>query len=96
MRTMSASSAKHPKWKSYQHREPSPNTKLRKIYDKFMANKGIPVEFELDTSSRNYMTNQLPDFYGLDIRRIDRNCYVLAGEWFGTTYVDYIAERLNG
>jgi hypothetical protein len=39
--------------------------------------------------------SDLQDYYGLDIRRISRGKWVLAGEWFGLTYLDYIQEHLT-
>jgi hypothetical protein len=79
---------------------PREGTYLREVYDLFMANKGIAIEF---TTQRNRRVIEvLTDFYGLDIRclrRGHRHCrksqWVLAGEWFGRSYQDCIAERLE-
>lgn len=41
--------------------------------------------------------NDLTDYYGLDIRQYGPNKYPkqywLVGEWFGSIYIDYVAER---
>lgn len=107
MRQESAASAKG----SVAHCQlvPREGTKLRVLYDRFMTNKGLPIEMnfseEAGRTCRRYL-HDLRDYYGLDIRCLKRRggnrCgktpnpseWVLAGEWFGRTYVDYIAERL--
>lgn len=77
---------------------PRDGTKLRALYDQFMANKGVPVEMTiaamLGSPNKGGEVDQLRDFYGLDIRKLGYGRWVLAGEWFGKTYVDYIAERI--
>jgi len=107
MKTMSAAAAKGHFASNYTQLTPRPGTKLRVIYDTFMANKGVPVTFDRDMLYRHrdgkYISaalNQLTDIYGLDIRRVSRNyrsssTYMLVGEWFGITYIDYLAERIN-
>lgn len=93
MRTMSAHAAKKTKWRVYQNRRvPTPGTNLRMIYDLLMEHRGRVVEITLNKNTKGYMYNILPDMYGLDIRRIGKNRFCLAGEWFGTEYRDYIAE----
>jgi hypothetical protein len=85
---------------------PREGTKLRRAYDLFQANKGIPVEFPR-TMLGVAQINNLQDFYGLDIR-IAQRAYekdgygnnrpplsMLAGEWFGRVYIDYVAERIE-
>lgn len=78
---------------------PRPGTRLREIYDLFYDNRGIPVHFSTSHKDpkMNNGTNliQLRDLYGMDIRRLKKNTYILAGEWFDTEYKDYIAERMN-
>lgn len=72
-------------------KQPKPGTKLRGIYDLFQENKGLPLHFPTSGSSGLY---QLTDFYGLDIIRLKKNTWLLAGEWYGKVYVDYVAERI--
>lgn len=38
---------------------------------------------------------RLQNDYGLDIRKIKRGSWVLAGEWNGSIYIDYIAQIVN-
>lgn len=102
MRQPSAASSKTKGQGSGQQlrREPKAGTRLREIYDLFYDNKGIPVNFSTSAAySRNAngaALENLQNFYGLDIRRLKKNTYVLAGEWFDTEYVDYIAQRIEG
>lgn len=73
---------------------PAAGTHTRAIYDVFMRQKGKPIAFT--PGKRDYeVMDRLRDFYGLDIRRVDKGKWVLAGEWFASKYVDYIAERLE-
>lgn len=89
---------------------PREGTKLRALYDRFMASKGSPIEINFAAevggqTHRRYLYD-LRDYYGLDIRCIKPRGgnrwgkkpkpseWVLAGEWFGRTYVDYIADRI--
>ncbi len=68
---------------------PRQGTRIREIYDLFYANKGKPITI---TRASDYDWHApLTDIYGLDIRHIGRGQYCLVGEWFGTTYIDYIA-----
>ena len=68
---------------------------MRAAFDEFQANKGIPIEFRADVHNPRIMAS-LIDFYGLDIRHAGRKSqYILAGEWIGKVYIDYIAERLK-
>ena len=83
------------------HSRPTPGTRAGDIYDRLMSSKGIPIEI----GSQEFMTIMvaLTDYYGLDIRHVQRankrlglkSKYVLAGEWFGRVYIDYIAERIG-
>jgi hypothetical protein len=70
---------------------PSEGSKLRAIYDRFQASKGRVIEFSR-TNDRPLL--DLQDYYGLDIRRVSRGKWVLAGEWFGRVYLDYVSEHL--
>lgn len=81
-------------------RGPSPNllptagTRLRKIYDLFQANKGRPIAFLTRDHGGTNQIAALVDYYGLDIICLRRGQWLLAGEWFGRVYVDYVAQRL--
>lgn len=78
---------------------PAEGTRLRRTYDLLMANKGIPIEEHLTrfggADGNGQEIEQLRNFYGLDIRRLAYGRWVLAGEWFGRVYHDYIADRIN-
>jgi hypothetical protein len=85
------------------HQErPRTGTRLGELYELFKANEGIPIVGVTFTGSSYTRIGQLQDFYGLDIRCIHRgghqrgkSTWVLAGEWFGSEYVDYIARRIE-
>jgi len=99
MRTMPAAVAKQGwHYRAQRNLRPREGTKLRAMYDLLMANKGVPIDISLSKLyGRKCMSSQvsaLTDFYGLDIRNLKRGRWVLAGEWFGATYVDYIADRI--
>jgi len=72
---------------------PREGTRIRGLYDMFMERRGLPIEWSV-----NYLTaraiDDLRDYYGLDIRNLGYGRWVLAGEWFGPTYIDYIADRI--
>lgn len=102
MRCTSAAIMKRGRKKGYNPRPaPREGSELRVVYDTLQASRGIPIEF---APSRALLMRfrDLTDFYGLDIRGTDRgdrrtnrpSKFVLAGEWFGRVYIDYIAERL--
>lgn len=76
-------------------KEPKKGTRIRKIYDLFISNKGTVIKFTHPAKGHNRIIQDLTDYYGLDIRKISRGEWVLAGEWFGKVYVDYIAERIK-
>lgn len=70
---------------------PREGTKIREVYDLFQANKGRVINF---TQPSGNITDNLTDYYGLDLRCVGYGKWILAGEWFGKIYVDYIAERI--
>lgn len=80
---------------------PRSGTRLRRLYDLLQANKGAAVVVEYGGPALGCDVRCLTDFYGLDVRvarqgyRERRSTYILAGEWFGRVYIDYIAERLE-
>jgi hypothetical protein len=104
MRTESAACAKRAG--KVNQRVPRPGTRLRELYDLFHVYRGEPRPFILTRCDRILM-EQLSLFYGLDIRNLGPtknqipgsgrgpSIWVLAGEWFGRHYVDYIAERIE-
>lgn len=103
MRTVSAHSATH-KGKRPLQKVPRIGTKLREIYELFQMNKGVVIEAPLTVLYNQAYITYLTDFYGLDIRRIGNIEYnghrgrragkwILAGEWFGSEYVDYISRN---
>ena len=71
---------------------PGAGTQLRALYDLFMSSKGRVIDFNYPTGGRPML--DLADYYGLDIRRVARGKWVLAGEWYGRVYLDYLAEHL--
>lgn len=80
---------------------PREGTRVRRMFDLLKANKGVPISMPLtmfDGGTRGHNRSRvimdLQDYYGLDIRNLGRGKWVLAGEWFGRTYVDYIADHL--
>jgi hypothetical protein len=73
---------------------PAEGTKVRATYDLFMAHKGEPISFSRDRH-HPFIIDRLVDTWGLDIRRIGKGRYLLAGEWFGIEYVDYVALRFH-
>jgi hypothetical protein len=101
-RTSSAGSTKSGQGRRQQ--KPREGTLLREIYDLFKANEGLPIELNVASKFRGNCcaaSEQLQSIYGLDIRCLYPKCghrkvsiWVLAGEWFGMDYVDYIARRL--
>lgn len=93
MRIESPSQAKRPRTKPLQ-KVPREGTKLRELYDVLEANKGIAVKLGGSIQGGRRMAD-LTDYYGLDVRCAGRGTWILAGEWFGTEYVDYIARRLG-
>lgn len=70
---------------------PNKGTKIRGLYDYFLRYRGIPVAY----ASVGNTLQRLQNDYGLDIRKIKRGSWVLAGEWNGSIYIDYIAQIVN-
>jgi hypothetical protein len=80
-------------------KEPREGTKLREIYDRFMANKGVPITISFANRNgkpTNRHLDDLRDYYGLDIRAAGRGLWVLAGAWDGTTYTSYTSYTQEG
>lgn len=75
---------------------PREGTNLRKAYDLFQNNKGVIINTTLrELGIDRGGSNQLIDFYGLDIRKFGYRRWCLVGEWFGKVYVDYLAEKIK-
>jgi hypothetical protein len=94
MHAMSVSASKGIKQGRPSAPHPHEGTRTRELYDFFKANEGVPLKL---TSSRKDRAKiaALQDVYGLDIRCLWHGTWVLAGEWFGSRYVDYIAQRIT-
>ena len=85
---------------------PKLGTKIRELWDLLHLHKGEVFIDRLTPRFGNGTIRQLRDFYGLDIRDLGEakrpggkvgghgpHRWILAGEWFGRDYRDYIAER---
>jgi len=101
MRTESAYSVKG-KGRKGQQKIPRAGSKVRGLWDLLHRYKGEIVILPLTLMFHNTAINHLRDFYGLDIRNLGGNergrkkggsRWILAGEWFGSRYVDYIAKN---
>jgi hypothetical protein len=90
-RVDSVSSIKSGKRTRIRNDVPNRGTKIRELYDYFLRYRGIPVA----VASNGNTLQRLQDDYGLDIRQIKRGTWVLAGEWNGSIYIDYIAQIVN-
>lgn len=78
---------------AFRRQIPKEGTRLRRLYDLLVSNRGKPIEVPMD--SRRFaqsMITQLVDFYGLDIRWFARGQYILVGEWVGKVYIDYLSD----
>jgi hypothetical protein len=94
MKMLSAAHAKDFFKLDTSHLAPREGTKLRELYDLLQANRGKPVKVALSKfCGYQHGIDQLRDFYGLDIRKVRQGVWLLAGEWFGATYRDYVADR---
>lgn len=77
---------------------PGEGTMARKYYDLFKSQPGIPIKMSWSMFlSRNptAIKQRLINEYGLDIRCLKKGLWVLAGEWHGRVYIDYIAEQIK-
>lgn len=82
---------------------PHEGSSIRQLYDVFRENAGYVIRFDPMVArrwSRFYaQINQLRDFYGCDIRKVGgygSREYILAGEWIGAHYTDYVKARFEG
>lgn len=101
MRAMSAARIKASaagKQKTYKNR-PTSGTKIGNIYDMFMSQRGLVIEWKAQDHGESLIIDVLRYIYGLDIRLIRKgrnerkSQWLLAGEWDGKVYIDYVAER---
>lgn len=72
---------------------PVEGSRTREICEMFRNSPGIPIRWS-KTNDDAPRLESLIDRYGLDIRRLGPEMWVLAGEWFGSEYRDYIAEYI--
>ena len=94
MKCMSASEMKGSRTRKVVRSMPAEETEIRKVYDLFQANKGKVITYA--TNKRNaQIIETLMDYYGLDIRNVGYRKWLLAGEWFGKVYIDYVAENME-
>lgn len=69
-------------------RMPREGTMLRNFYDFLQANRGVEVDLTLPPRIKE----DLRDYYGLDLRCVERGAkprWCLQGQWLGKTYIDY-------
>jgi len=101
MRTESAYSVKGKRRGKGQQKIPRAGSKVRGLWDLLHLYKGEIVTLPLSLMFHNTAINHLRDFYGLDIRNLGGDGHgrkrmgsrwILAGEWFGSRYVDYISQ----
>lgn len=72
--------------------KPQEGSKLRAVYDYFYLHRGKTVP--RPAIGNHHQIYMLVDFYGLDIRNMGYGKWNLCGEWFGTVYVDYLADQI--
>lgn len=77
---------------------PNEGSKVRELFDLFMAYKGQIIQF--DTTNVEYKKRQfgsrikyLQVMYGLDIVHVGLRKWRLVGEWIGAKYVSYEVEQ---
>lgn len=83
---------------------PREGTYTHAVYSILKANPASPVNLPR-SNFLNTVIEALRDYYGLDVRRfyekqirkgqrgLPLSRHWLVGEWFGKTYVDYVADR---
>lgn len=87
-------------WRSHcvQRDYPAPGTAADQVYRRLVADKGRAVFVGDITAAYRFKRAiaDLMDFYGLDIRKGPRRgWYILAGEWFGSHYSDYVVQAID-
>lgn len=81
---------------------PAEGSYLHKLFQLLHDHKGRPVrvywkQWFLDSRQYAGALTSLEDIYGLDIRDVPgkKGWKILAGEWFGKVYIDYVAETIT-
>lgn len=83
---------------------PRPGTRARQVYDFLRLHRGRTVdtrplwrEMMMPSHKGEFgsILSRLQDDYGCDIRRVKNGHYILAGEWFGSHYTDYVAQAID-
>lgn len=98
MRVLSGDNLIHPDRDHTKGDYPAAGTVARQVYDLLFEQKGRPVDLSaapFGSSQRHNALNCLRDFYGCDIRRTRSHTYILAGEWFGAHYSDYVNQAID-
>lgn len=80
--------------------KPREGSVTRQLFDRFTQAPGRIIEFQSTTRTEDVLLRTLRITYGLDIRVVRqgstkvhrKSTWILAGEWFGSIYIDYIAE----
>lgn len=98
MRVVTVSEMK--RGKSSPHAEyPATGTYPREVYNILYAARGRVVDLGPPGhryTQRGRAIARLRDEYGCDIRTAKGwNCFILAGEWFGSKYVDYVNAAID-
>lgn len=88
---------------------PVAGSRVRALFDLLFAAKGrVVARREVmalyaylptyrQACNMHFDIERLVDTYGLDVRKMGHGGgLILAGEWFGKVYVDYIVERAGG
>ena len=71
---------------------PKEGSKIREMYDLFYSNRGKIIDITIDSGGYN-RKSYLENSYGLDIRRISKEKWILVGEWDGKVYIDYVVNK---
>lgn len=67
---------------------PKSGTQIRKAYDLFQSNKGVPIKWKYRTNNPAVIV-RLINQYEQDIKHLGQGSYVLEGETVGGKYVSY-------
>lgn len=103
MRVMTVSEIKRDSYSPHRN-YPTPGSAADQVYQILVADKGRYAQLGGigRVLGRHILTraiSRLMDDYGMDIRRHNRHkndgLYVLAGEWFGAHYEDYLAQAYH-
>jgi hypothetical protein len=94
---LSIGEIKDPKRTARSRDIPKEGTNIRRVYDLLMENRGRWVIMTSQSvgvpwKGLSSICERLNDSYGLDIRK-GYGKWLLAGEWFGKVYIDYVVEQ---